>query len=187
MTKNGSLLIGQNWASPKWFHGRPDDTGPYAASATQSGGDNPLVANGHDGESAATNLGPHSKMLEDNTKALVTYWHKLGVNPTIDLVTTSGSGYDPDISAHRRHGADPHGHEGDRRLGSANCKHAHQATDAPGAVGIHGIELHRRPAIERRPREIGEVIDGDDDRFIFWTRALRLGFIATSPRATQGG
>jgi potassium-transporting ATPase KdpC subunit len=99
VTKNGSLLIGQNWSSPKWFHGRPDDTGPYAASATQAGGDNPLVANGHDGESAATNLGPHSKTLEDNTKALVKYWHSLGVNPTIDLVTTSGSGYDPDISA----------------------------------------------------------------------------------------
>ena len=99
VTKNGSLLIGQNWASPKWFHGRPDDTGPYAASATQAGGDNPLVANGHDGESAATNLGPHSKTLEDNTKALVKYWHALGVNPTVDLVTTSGSGYDPDISA----------------------------------------------------------------------------------------
>jgi potassium-transporting ATPase KdpC subunit len=99
MTKNGSLLIGQNWSSPKWFHGRPDDTGPYAASATQAGGDNPLVANGHDGESAATNLGPHSKVLETNTKELVAYWHKLGVKPTIDLVTTSGSGYDPDISA----------------------------------------------------------------------------------------
>jgi potassium-transporting ATPase KdpC subunit len=101
MTKNGSLLIGQNWSSPKWFHGRPDDTGPYAANTKEdiSGGDNPLVANGHDGESAATNLGPHSKVLESNTKALVAYWRKLGVNPTIDLVTTSGSGYDPDISA----------------------------------------------------------------------------------------
>ena len=46
MTKNGSLLIGQNWSSPKWFHGRPDDTGPYAANAKEdiSGGDNPLVA-----------------------------------------------------------------------------------------------------------------------------------------------
>jgi K+-transporting ATPase ATPase C chain len=101
MTKNGSLLIGQNWSSPKWFHGRPDDTGPYAANAKEdiSGGDNPLVANGFHGESAATNLGPHSKTLESNTKALVAYWHKLGVNPTIDLVTTSGSGYDPDISA----------------------------------------------------------------------------------------
>ena len=83
------------------FHGRPDDTGPYAANAKDdvSGGDNPLVANGIDGESAATNLGPHSRTLKDNTIALVRYWHNLGVNPTIDLVTTSGSGYDPDISA----------------------------------------------------------------------------------------
>ena len=99
MTKNGSTLIGQNWSSPKWFHGRPDDTGPYAATSTSSGGDNPLVANGHDGESAATNLGPRSKVLVADTKALVAYWHKLGVQPTVDLVTTSGSGYDPDISA----------------------------------------------------------------------------------------
>ena len=50
------------------------------------------------GESAATNLGPRSKMLETNTKALLAYWHKLGVDPTPDLVTTSGSGYDPDIA-----------------------------------------------------------------------------------------
>jgi potassium-transporting ATPase KdpC subunit len=101
VTKNGSLLIGQNWSSPKWFHGRPDDAGPYAgsASANVAGGDNPLVANGLNGESAATSLGPTSKKLRDNTESLVQYWHALGVNPTIDLVTTSGSGYDPDISA----------------------------------------------------------------------------------------
>jgi potassium-transporting ATPase KdpC subunit len=100
LTKNGSTLIGQNWASPKWFHGRPDDTGPYAADPKDdvSGGDNPLVANGVGGESAATNLGPRSKVLLADTKELVAYWHKLGVNPTPDLVTTSGSGYDPDIS-----------------------------------------------------------------------------------------
>jgi K+-transporting ATPase ATPase C chain len=109
ITANGSTLIGQNWAAATCpghpvgscvFHGRPDDTGPYAATATSSGGDNPLVANGHDGESAATNLGPRSKVLLANTKALVAYWHKLGVEPTPDLVTTSGSGYDPDISPH---------------------------------------------------------------------------------------
>ena len=97
---NGSTLIGQNWSSPKWFHGRPDDTGPYAANpkTNTSGGDNPLQANGVNGGSGATNLGPHSKKLLANTKALVAYWHNLGVNPTPDLVTTSGSGYDPDIS-----------------------------------------------------------------------------------------
>jgi K+-transporting ATPase ATPase C chain len=95
---NGSTLIGQNWTSPDYFHGRPDDAGPYAATATSAGGDNPLVANGHDGDSGATNLGPRSKTLLSNTRALVAYWHSVGVNPTPDLVTTSGSGIDPDIS-----------------------------------------------------------------------------------------
>jgi K+-transporting ATPase ATPase C chain len=110
LTANGSTLIGQNWSDTKCpgnpmgscvFHGRPDDTGPYAANPKDnvSGGDNPLVANGVSGESGATNLGPRSKVLVADTKALVLYWHKLGVDPTPDLVTTSGSGYDPDISA----------------------------------------------------------------------------------------
>ena len=102
LTANGSTLIGQNWSKPGhtqlWFHGRPDDTGPYAASTTQSGGDNPLVANGVSGESGASNLGPRSSVLLSNTQKLVAYWHALGVNPTPDLVTTSGSGYDPDIT-----------------------------------------------------------------------------------------
>jgi len=100
ITANGSTLIGQNWTSPKFFHGRPDDAGPYAANAktNTSGGDNPLVANGFNGSSGATNLGPRSKVLLANTEALVAYWHSMGVTPTADLVTTSGSGYDPDIS-----------------------------------------------------------------------------------------
>jgi K+-transporting ATPase ATPase C chain len=100
ITANGSTLIGQNWTSPKFFHGRPDDAGPYAANAKKgvAGGDNPLVANGSNGESGASNLGPRSQVLLDNTKALVAYWHSMGVNPTPDLVTTSASGYDPDIS-----------------------------------------------------------------------------------------
>ena len=109
ITADGSTLIGQNWAAVKCpghpvgscvFHGRPDDTGPYAANpkANVSGGDNPLVANGGNGESAATNLGPRSKVLLGDTKQLVAYWHSLGVEPTPDLVTTSGSGLDPDIT-----------------------------------------------------------------------------------------
>jgi len=114
ITANGSTLIGQNWYNPKtfhgqWFLGRPDDTGPYAANPKTSppspGGDNPLVANVPgtntliDGESAATNLGPRSETLLQDTEALVALWHKLGVpDPTPDLVTTSGSGLDPDIT-----------------------------------------------------------------------------------------
>jgi K+-transporting ATPase ATPase C chain len=114
ITANGSTLIGQNWSDTKCpgnplgscvFQGRPDDLGPYsdAVKATPSPaghpGDDPLVANGVAGESGATNLGPRSKELLEYTKILVAYWHARGVNPTPDLVTTSGSGYDPDISA----------------------------------------------------------------------------------------
>jgi K+-transporting ATPase ATPase C chain len=93
ITPDGSTLIGQNWTSPKFFHGRPDDFGPYAGV-----GDNPLVANGKAGDTGPTNLGPRSKVLLENTRELIAYWHKMGVNPTEDLVTTSGSGLDPDIT-----------------------------------------------------------------------------------------
>ena len=93
ITAHGSLLIGQNWngysttkiLDPQWFHGRPD-------------ADNPLVANGKPGESGSANLGPRSKALRTDVHALVVAWHKVGVTPTADLVTTSGSGVDPDIT-----------------------------------------------------------------------------------------
>jgi K+-transporting ATPase ATPase C chain len=118
ITANGSTLIGQNWSDTVCpghplgscvFQGRPDDLGPYAAEPTAktpvSGGDNPLEACSSSaasscvgGESAATNLGPRSKVLLTNTEALVAYWRARGVDPTPDLVTTSGSGIDPDIS-----------------------------------------------------------------------------------------
>ena len=90
------------------FQGRPDALGPYAGSAkpVAAGGDNPLEANNipgqpgvlNPGESSATNLGPRSKTLLENTQTLVAYWKARGVNPTPDLVTTSGSGIDPDIT-----------------------------------------------------------------------------------------
>jgi len=118
ITANGSTLIGQNWSQTKCpghplgscvFQGRPDALGPYAGSLSPvaGGGDNPLQANNvpgkagvlNSGESAATNLGPRAKPLVSNTQALVSYWHSRGVNPTPDLVTTSGSGIDPDITA----------------------------------------------------------------------------------------
>ena len=116
ITANGSTIIGQNWSDTKCpghllgscvFQGRPDALGPYSDVGKYKGdnpaghpGDDPLVANGvlNSGESGATNLGPRSKVLLQNTQALVAYWKARGVNPTPDLVTTSGSGYDPDIS-----------------------------------------------------------------------------------------
>jgi K+-transporting ATPase ATPase C chain len=113
ITANGSTLIGQNWSDTKCpghalgscvFQGRPDDLGPYSDTNKKTPnpaghpGDDPLVANGVAGESGATNLGPRSAELESYTKILIAYWHARGVNPTSDLVTTSGSGIDPDIT-----------------------------------------------------------------------------------------
>jgi len=117
ITANGSTLIGQNWSQTSCpghplgscvFQGRPDALGPYAGSAkpVAAGGDNPLEANNipgqptvmNSGESSATNLGPRSNDLLENTQALVAYWQGRGVTPTPDLVTTSGSGLDPDIT-----------------------------------------------------------------------------------------
>jgi K+-transporting ATPase ATPase C chain len=110
LTAYGSTLIGQNWAQtfcpghPRGscvFQGRPDDLGPYSSAKTNPAehpGDDPLLSNGQPGESGATNLGPRSAELVTYTKELVAYWHKRGVEPTPDLVTTSGSGYDPDIT-----------------------------------------------------------------------------------------
>jgi len=111
ITANGSTLIGQNWSQTKCpghplgscvFQGRPDDLGPYASatlSPAEHPGDDPLVANGAPGESGGTNLGPRSAELKKYTTELVAYWNARGVHPTPDLVTTSGSGYDPDITA----------------------------------------------------------------------------------------
>lgn len=118
ITPNGSTAIGQNWSQTKCpghplgscvFQGRPDALGPYAGSSNPAagGGDNPLQANNipgkpgvlNSGESGASNLGPRSKTLKSNTQTLEDYWKARGVNPTPDLVTTSGSGYDPDITA----------------------------------------------------------------------------------------
>jgi K+-transporting ATPase ATPase C chain len=117
LTANGSILVGQNWSQTPCpghllgscvFQGRPDALGPYAGSTSPAagGGNNPLEANNvpgkpgfsNPGESAATNLGPRSKTLLQNTQQLVAYWRSRGVNPTPDLVTTSGSGLDPDIT-----------------------------------------------------------------------------------------
>jgi len=92
----GSALIGQEFKDDKYFHGRPSArTTPDPADSSKTVGAPYNAAN-----SGASNLGPTSKALNDRIKEDV---DKLKAeNPStsvpIDLVTTSASGLDPDIS-----------------------------------------------------------------------------------------
>jgi K+-transporting ATPase ATPase C chain len=82
-----SSIVGQLWTKPQYFHGRPSAAGKNGYDPTATGG---------------TNLGPTSKKLIDATAAAVAALRK--ENPEArgpippDLVTSSASGIDPDIS-----------------------------------------------------------------------------------------
>ncbi|MGA7942258.1 MAG: K(+)-transporting ATPase subunit C, partial [Bradyrhizobium sp.] len=92
-----SALIGQEFKDDKYFHGRPSAT--TASDPADSSKTVPAPYNA--ASSGASNLGPTSKALNDRLREDV---NKLKTeNPSaasvpIDLVTTSASGLDPDIS-----------------------------------------------------------------------------------------
>jgi potassium-transporting ATPase KdpC subunit len=82
----GSAIIGQLWTMPQDFQGRPSAAGKgYDPTAT-----------------GGTNYGPTSKKLIDSTQKTIAQLEKENPNavgpPPMDLVTSSGSGIDPDIS-----------------------------------------------------------------------------------------
>ncbi len=90
----GSALIGQNFTSAKYFHGRPS-----ATTGTDAKGNSvPMPYNAVN--SMGSNLGPTSKALSDRVKASYDALHAENPNMAVpvDLVTTSASGLDPDIS-----------------------------------------------------------------------------------------
>jgi len=92
----GSALIGQEFKDDKYFHGRPSaTTAPDPNDSTKT-----VSAPYNAANSGGSNLGPTSKALADRVKDDV---EKLKAeNPSqpvpVDLVTTSASGLDPDIS-----------------------------------------------------------------------------------------
>jgi len=92
----GSALIGQEFKEDKYFHGRPSATvAPDPNDSTKT-----VPAPYNAANSGGSNLGPTSKALNDRIAADV---EKLkSENPgqpvPVDLVTTSASGLDPDIS-----------------------------------------------------------------------------------------
>ena len=83
----GSLLIGQPFSGPDWFHGRPSATGATPYDPTASGG---------------SNLGPTNQALaalvaERASEVRSDHPNHAGAIP-VDLVTASASGLDPHIS-----------------------------------------------------------------------------------------
>ena len=92
----GSELIGQNFVKDIYFHSRPSattDTDPADATKT-------VPAPYNAANSSGSNLGPTSKALSDRVKGDVAKLRAENPSAAIpaDLVTTSGSGLDPDIS-----------------------------------------------------------------------------------------
>jgi K+-transporting ATPase ATPase C chain len=83
----GSDIIGQLWTKDKYFQGRPSAAGKNGYDPTSTGG---------------TNLGPTSKKLIDATRDSIKALKKSNPDATLpipmDLVTSSASGIDPDIS-----------------------------------------------------------------------------------------
>src|SRR5947209_2533637 len=92
----GSALIGQNFTGPRYFHGRPSattDTDPNDPAKT-------VPAPYNAANSAGSNAGPTSKALVDRVKeeAGKLKAENLSAAVPVDLVTTSASGLDPDIT-----------------------------------------------------------------------------------------
>jgi len=93
----GSMLIGQQFSSDRYFHGRPSaTTGPDPADPSKS-----IAAPYNAVNSMGANLGPTSKALADRMKGDV---DKLksenpGAQVPVDLATMSASGLDPQISS----------------------------------------------------------------------------------------
>jgi K+-transporting ATPase ATPase C chain len=92
----GSALIGQDFTSDKYFHPRPSaTTAPDPKDATKT-----VPAPYNAANSGASNLGPTSKDLVERVKGDVAKLQaeNPGTAVPADLVTTSASGLDPDIS-----------------------------------------------------------------------------------------
>jgi K+-transporting ATPase ATPase C chain len=95
----GSRLIGQQWSGPQWFHSRPSAT--TAADPNDPSKTVPAPYNATN--SAGSNLGPTSKrlmerLMNDRLTLEATQPELVGRRLPADMLTTSASGLDPDIT-----------------------------------------------------------------------------------------
>jgi K+-transporting ATPase ATPase C chain len=92
----GSTLIGQEFTSDRYFHGRPSATVTPDPKDPTKNIDKPYNA----GNSGGSNLGPTNKALVERVKGDVGKLKEqnAAANVPIDLVTTSASGLDPHVS-----------------------------------------------------------------------------------------
>ncbi|RAI58669.1 potassium-transporting ATPase subunit KdpC [Roseicella frigidaeris] len=127
----GSTLIGQDFTSPRHFHGRPSAT--TEADPAAPGGTRPAPYNAAAG--AASQLGPTSEALREAIRQRIAAATATAPGPVpADAVTASGSGLDPDISL-----------ENARR-------------QAPGIAAARGLPVARVLALiehEASPRALG--------------------------------
>jgi K+-transporting ATPase ATPase C chain len=92
----GSALIGQDFESDKYFHGRPSaTTAPDPKDPTKT-----IAAPYNADNSGGSNLGPSNKALIDRVQGDIDKLKKENPSTPVpaDLVTTSASGLDPEIS-----------------------------------------------------------------------------------------
>jgi potassium-transporting ATPase KdpC subunit len=92
----GSALIGQDFTSEKYFHGRPSAT----TTADPNDSTKTVPAPYNAANSGGSNLGPSNKALIDRVQADLGKLKEENPSAPVpaDLVTTSASGLDPDIS-----------------------------------------------------------------------------------------
>jgi K+-transporting ATPase ATPase C chain len=92
----GSALIGQNFTSDRYFHGRPSATSAPDPADPSKTVDAPYNA----ANSGGSNLGPTSKKLVERVGSTIATELEAGYSDVFaaDAVTTSASGLDPHIS-----------------------------------------------------------------------------------------
>ncbi|AGB74607.1 MULTISPECIES: K(+)-transporting ATPase subunit C [Rhizobium] len=131
----GSSLIGQNFTADKYFHGRPSaTTGADPNDPTKS-----VSAPYNAANSGGSNLGPTNSALMTRIKGDAATLQAQNPNTPvpIDLVTTSGSGLDPDISPQDAYFQIPRVAKA-RNMDEAKVKSLVDAAIEPRELGVLG-------------------------------------------------